>query len=100
MGRKRLASARRLLIVAGALAVSLPAVHSGSQTPRPAKKARSGAAADSNSPVAQSRKSILATGVSERYFDRHFKLVQLVDKPADMRVVWRYSVNGYTTTVT
>ena len=46
-----------------------------------------------------SRKAIIETGFSEAYFDKHFRIVATFDKPGDIRVVWRFSVNGYETTV-
>ncbi len=49
--------------------------------------------------VAGSRQAIVATGVSEKYFDRHFTLVKIVDQPGDRRVVWKFSVNSYEATV-
>jgi hypothetical protein len=47
-----------------------------------------------------SRKAIIETGFSERYFDQHFRLAETFDKPGDLRVVWRFSVDGYAVTVT
>ncbi len=47
-----------------------------------------------------SRKAIIETGFSAPYFDRHFRLVETFDKPGDMRVVWRFSVNDYEVKVT
>jgi len=38
---------------------------------------------------------ILLTGISEPYFNKHFKLLKVIDKPSDRRVVWQFSVNGY-----
>jgi hypothetical protein len=49
--------------------------------------------------AADSRKAIIATGVSETYFDRHFTLVKVVNQPGDRRAVWKFSLNGYETTV-
>ena len=49
--------------------------------------------------VRSSRSAILETGMSERYFDKHFQLIQSFNTPADMRVVWKYSLNGYETIV-
>jgi hypothetical protein len=73
----------------------------GQATPaRPGAKRSGGSAADANSPVALSRASILESGVSATYFDAHFKLVRLIEKPGDLRVVWKYAVNGYETTLT
>ena len=42
-----------------------------------------------------SRQAILETGISESYFTTHFKLLNVVDKPSDHRVVWQFSVNQY-----
>jgi hypothetical protein len=47
-----------------------------------------------------SRKAIIETGFSARYFDEHFKLVETFDKPGDTRVVWRFSLNEYAVRVT
>ncbi|HKY30174.1 MAG TPA: hypothetical protein VJM12_19750 [Pyrinomonadaceae bacterium] len=46
-----------------------------------------------------SKKAILQTGMSEAYFDRHFRLVEVIDKPADRRVVWKFLINGYEATI-
>lgn len=42
-----------------------------------------------------SRQAILEIGISESYFTTHFKLLNVVDKPSDRRVVWQFSVNQY-----
>lgn len=47
-----------------------------------------------------SRRAIIETGLSPEYFDAHFKVVTVIDKPADRRVVWRFFVNDYETLVT
>jgi hypothetical protein len=47
-----------------------------------------------------SRKAIIETGFSARYFDEHFRPVETFDKPGDMRVVWRFSIDGYAVKVT
>ena len=47
-----------------------------------------------------SRRAIIETGLSPEYFDAHFTLVSVVDKPSDRRVVWRFSINGYETRLT
>jgi hypothetical protein len=46
-----------------------------------------------------SRKAFIETGFSETYFDKHFRVVNTFDRPGDTRVVWRFSLNGYETTV-
>ncbi|HKS09768.1 MAG TPA: hypothetical protein VJS13_09495 [Pyrinomonadaceae bacterium] len=45
--------------------------------------------------VAGSKEAILATGVSETYFQTHFKLLKVIDQPADRRVSWQFSINEY-----
>jgi len=47
-----------------------------------------------------SRKAIIETGFSARYFEEHFRLLETFDKPGDMRVVWRFSMNEYAVRVT
>jgi len=43
--------------------------------------------------VAGSRNAIVRSGMSSAYFDLHFMLVQVVNRPGDRRVVWTFSVN-------
>ena len=50
--------------------------------------------------VEGSKQAILATGLSEAYFKTHFKLLSVVDKPSDRRVMWQFSVNEYQTVIT
>ncbi len=45
--------------------------------------------------VAGSKKAIIETGITESYFVEHFKLLQVIEKPADRRVRWKFSINGY-----
>jgi hypothetical protein len=47
--------------------------------------------------VEESKKAILDTGISEPYFTAHFKLLNVIDKPSDRRVVWQFSINQYQT---
>src|SRR5262245_10804919 len=42
-----------------------------------------------------SRRVIVSTGMSAEYFNAHFKVRSIVDKPSDRRVVWQFSINGY-----
>ena len=49
--------------------------------------------------VAGSRKAIIETGITETYFDAHFKLLEVIDKPADKRVNWELTINAYRTIV-
>lgn len=50
--------------------------------------------------VEGSKQAILATGISDAYFKAHFKLLNVVDKPSDRRVMWQFSVNEYQAVVT
>jgi hypothetical protein len=45
--------------------------------------------------VQGSKDAILSTGLSEQYFQSHFKLLKVVNQPADQRVTWQFSVNEY-----
>jgi hypothetical protein len=45
--------------------------------------------------VESSKKAIVATGISESYFDSHFTLLKVFNQPSDRRVMWKFAVNGY-----
>jgi hypothetical protein len=49
--------------------------------------------------VQASRDAILSVGISAEYFEEHFKLFKVFDSTSDRRVLWRFSVNEYETTV-
>ena len=49
--------------------------------------------------VAGSREAIIETGTSPAFFDEHFRVASVVDRPGDRRVVWRLSVSGYEASV-
>ncbi|MDT7781411.1 MAG: hypothetical protein QOC99_3923 [Acidobacteriota bacterium] len=49
--------------------------------------------------VQGSREAILKSGITEPYFDNHFRVERVFNNPGDRRVVWRFSVNGYEATV-
>ncbi len=51
--------------------------------------------ASEQSLVDGSKRAILETGISEAYFTAHFKLLNVIDKPADRRVTWQFSVNQH-----
>ncbi|MBC7929828.1 MAG: hypothetical protein H7Z38_04595 [Rubrivivax sp.] len=50
--------------------------------------------------VRGSKQAILSTGVSEVYFNEHFRLVQVVNKSGSRQIVWKYSLGEYETTLT
>jgi hypothetical protein len=52
-------------------------------------------AADQTDLASSSKKAFLEMGMSEKYFDEHFILVNAIAKPGDLRVVWKYSLDGY-----
>ena len=45
--------------------------------------------------VQGSKDAILSTGISEEYFQTHFKLLKVVNQTADQRVTWQFSVNEH-----
>ena len=45
--------------------------------------------------VQGSKDAILATGISEEYFQTHFKLLKVVNQTADQRVTWQFSINEH-----
>src|SRR4051794_7995297 len=49
--------------------------------------------------VAGSREAIIKTGITPAFFEEHFRLARVLDRPGDRRVVWRLSVGGYEATV-
>jgi hypothetical protein len=49
--------------------------------------------------VAGSREAVIKTGISAAFFDRHFRVARVIDRPGDRRVVWRLSVGGHEATV-
>lgn len=49
--------------------------------------------------VRGSRAAVVATGLSERYFDEHFRLLQVVNSRAGRRVVWKFSLGEYETSL-
>jgi hypothetical protein len=49
--------------------------------------------------VAGSRKAIIQTGITAAYFDTHFKLIEVINKPSDRRVSWRFTINEYQTII-
>jgi hypothetical protein len=46
-----------------------------------------------------SREAIIKTGISADFFDQHFHLARVVDRPGDRRVVWLLAVGGHEATV-
>lgn len=49
--------------------------------------------------VQGSKDAILATGISAEYFQSHFKLLKVVNQPADQRVTWQFSVNEHSVVI-
>lgn len=46
-----------------------------------------------------SRQAIIETGMSDHHFDEHITLVKVVNKPGDLRVLWKYSLDSYAVTL-
>ncbi|HET6976887.1 MAG TPA: hypothetical protein VFI24_11220 [Pyrinomonadaceae bacterium] len=78
-------------LVAGALLFSLTLIVFSQTGTQPQRKLTD----SEQSLVDGSRKVIIETGISESYFNTHFKLLNVSDKPSDRRVVWQLSVNQY-----
>lgn len=49
--------------------------------------------------AAKSKRAIIETGISESYFNKHFRLTKVVDKASDRQVEWKYSINEYETSL-
>lgn len=49
--------------------------------------------------VQGSKEAILATGISDTYFQTHFKLLKVVNQPADRRVTWQFSIKEHSTVI-
>jgi hypothetical protein len=47
--------------------------------------------------VAGSKKAIIETGISEPYFNEHFRLLKVVNEANDRHVEWKYTINEYET---
>lgn len=45
--------------------------------------------------VGGSREAVVGTGMSGAFFDRHFRVERVFDRPGDRRVVWRFSFGGH-----
>lgn len=45
--------------------------------------------------VAGSKSIIIKSGISEDYFDKHFRLEKVFSVPSNQRVVWKYTVGEY-----
>jgi hypothetical protein len=50
--------------------------------------------------VDDSKQAIIATGVSDSYFNAHFKAVRVETKTSDRRVVWQFTINDHQAVVT
>lgn len=49
--------------------------------------------------VTGSKRAILEAGFSEPYFEAHFQLINVMNQPGDRRIIWKYSINEYETTL-
>jgi hypothetical protein len=101
---------RTLLLFALASLAAAAAVPAGGRAQKSpaAKTATAAAAAAPDAPelsaseralAAASREAIIKTGLSAAFFDEHFRVARVIDRPGDRRVVWRLSVGGYETSV-
>ena len=84
-----------LLIFAAAALLASAAPGASTQPTRQQRELN----ASEKSLVEGSRAAIIKTGLSEAFFDEHFRVARVVDSPGDRRVVWLFAVGGHTTTV-
>ena len=91
---------RTLLLFALAALAAVPALSPGACAQQKAPAADAPAlTASERALVAGSREAIIKTGISAAFFDGHFRVARVLDRPGDRRVVWRLSVGGYEATV-
>lgn len=88
-----------LLFVLAALALVAGVVPGARAQTAPAAVAAAELTPAERALVEGSRAAIIETGLTEAYFNEHFRLARVLDRPGDRRVVWKLSVNGYVTTV-
>ena len=86
------------LVVCFAAAAGVASI--GQASKGPGQKRTANLAATERALMSSSRQAIVATGISESYFDRHFSLVKVVNQPGDRRIVWTFSLNDFRATVT
>ena len=92
---RHLVRAVRLLALAAVIATVT------NQGLAPRARASTAPPAQGNANLANgSKKAILETGLSDAYFDSHFRLVRVIDKPGDRRVIWTFTIGEYATTLT
>jgi hypothetical protein len=82
--------------------VCLPVVRVVQKTPFAASSFQR---AEQRTPAAQilideSRKAIIETGLSDSYFDSHFKILRVENTASDRRVIWQITINGYEAVIT
>ncbi|HEX8284018.1 MAG TPA: hypothetical protein VF588_11715 [Pyrinomonadaceae bacterium] len=85
---------RKLLPFVLFAAAFMAAAPSGAST-QTTRQQRREQTAPEKSLVEGSREAIIKTGVSAEYFDRHFRVERVVDRPGDRRVVWRFEFGGH-----
>ncbi|MCA1633369.1 MAG: hypothetical protein LC802_06510 [Acidobacteria bacterium] len=106
MKRKKLRVVSAALVLCAAATFGAPAEAAAQTTPARAASVaakRPGAepklTPEEERLVRDSKAAIIETGFSEGYFDAHFKPVKVHNSPGDRRVVWRFRLDGYETTI-
>src|SRR5215213_1811277 len=89
---------RTLLLFALAAFASVVTLSAGAGA-RQSPVSLAGPTASERALMAGSREAIIKTGISADFFDQHFHLVRVVDRPGDRRVVWLLVVGAYEATV-
>lgn len=90
---------RTLLTFALALFASAGLFAGGARAQRPSAGGAPTLNDSERALAAASREAIIRTGLSAAFFDEHFRVQRVVDRPGDRRVVWRLSVGGHETSV-
>ena len=90
---------RTLLAYALALFASAALFSAGARGQQPPANGAPALSDSERALAASSREAIIKTGLSAAFFDEHFRVARVVDRPGDRRVVWRLSVGGYETSV-
>jgi hypothetical protein len=88
-----------LLLITIAILIGTTCVPALAQTPAASQAVEQVSSKEDQALMIDSKKAIIATGISEPYFNEHFRLLKIVNEAGDRHVEWKYSVNEYETTL-
>jgi hypothetical protein len=89
----------KLLLIAIAILIGATYAPALAQTPTSSPVGEQVSSKEDQALMIDSKKAIIATGISEPYFNEHFRLLKIVNEAGDRHVEWGYSVNEYETTL-